>query len=331
MAILISDSFKIRESTSDEWEDILFSINSPGVPPGGTAGQMLTKTGPSDYATAWHTLNGGGPNLLDNWYFVGGGSQLGYGVFPINQRGQTVYTGEGYCIDRWRANGSFTLASDGISIGSDVVLCQRISNINALVGKQLSFSVLTANELITASFVFSIQTINYAVTDDFAIGYITSLGGFTIYARNANAIKILSAKLEIGSTQTLAHQENGVWVLNEIPDYGEELANCQRYYYRLVEDAYGTYAIGFIADDNNRASFIIQHPVPMATVPTPNYIGSFGINTTQFGDATHYYTRGNNMKANLTFTANYNVPRGTVAALQDRGNGNTVIEFSADL
>ena len=28
-------------------------------------------------------------NMLDNWCFVGGCSQLGYGVFPINQRGQT--------------------------------------------------------------------------------------------------------------------------------------------------------------------------------------------------------------------------------------------------
>ena len=26
------------------------------------------------------------PNLLDNWYFVGGGSQQGGGQFPINQR-----------------------------------------------------------------------------------------------------------------------------------------------------------------------------------------------------------------------------------------------------
>ena len=37
-------------------------------------------------------------------------------------------------------------------------------------------------------------------------------------------------KLELGSTQTLAHKENGVWVLNEIPDYQTELLKCQRYY-----------------------------------------------------------------------------------------------------
>ena len=41
-------------------------------------------------------------------------------------------------------------------------------------------------------------------------------------------------KLELGSVQTLAHQENGVWVLNEIPDYGEQLARCQRYFQRIV-------------------------------------------------------------------------------------------------
>ena len=39
-----------------------------------------------------------------------------------------------------------------------------------------------------------------------------------------------AAKLELGSQQTLAHQENGAWVLNEIPDYGEQLRRCQRYF-----------------------------------------------------------------------------------------------------
>ena len=34
------------------------------------------------------------PNLLDNWYFAD----------PINQRGETEYTGSGYSIDRWRTN-----------------------------------------------------------------------------------------------------------------------------------------------------------------------------------------------------------------------------------
>lgn len=43
---------------------------------------------------------------------------------------------------------------------------------------------------------------------------------------------IHAAKLELGSTQTLAHQdENGNWVLNDPPpNKALELAKCQRYY-----------------------------------------------------------------------------------------------------
>lgn len=58
MSVLISDSFKIRESTSDEWEDIQFSINSPGVPVGGTAGQVLAKNSATNYDTEWINLAG---------------------------------------------------------------------------------------------------------------------------------------------------------------------------------------------------------------------------------------------------------------------------------
>ena len=53
MSVLISDSFKIRESTSDEWENIQFSINSPGVPAGGMTGQVLKKASATDYDTVW--------------------------------------------------------------------------------------------------------------------------------------------------------------------------------------------------------------------------------------------------------------------------------------
>lgn len=47
----------------------------------------------SNYQKALRNI-GGRPNrnLLDNWYFVGGGSQQGGGQFPINQRGETSYS-----------------------------------------------------------------------------------------------------------------------------------------------------------------------------------------------------------------------------------------------
>lgn len=49
-------------------------------------------------------IYGMGKNLLRNWYFVGGGSQQGAGIFPINSRGNTTYTGSTSTIDGWHTN-----------------------------------------------------------------------------------------------------------------------------------------------------------------------------------------------------------------------------------
>ena len=45
------------------------------------------------------------PNLLTNWYFVGGGSHIATNLFPINQRGksdtETIPSGGYFWIDCW--------------------------------------------------------------------------------------------------------------------------------------------------------------------------------------------------------------------------------------
>jgi hypothetical protein len=40
-------------------------------------------------------------------------------------------------------------------------------------------------------------------------------------------VEIKAIKLELGTEQTLAHQENGAWVLNSVPKYEEQLILCQ--------------------------------------------------------------------------------------------------------
>jgi hypothetical protein len=45
-----------------------------------------------------------------------------------------------------------------------------------------------------------------------------------------DSIRAIAAKLEIGSTQTLAHLDGSTWVLNELPNFSMELAKCQRYF-----------------------------------------------------------------------------------------------------
>ena len=64
-------------------------------------------TGEKQMARLNIAAGGSNRNLLDNAYFVGGGSQLGDGVFPINQRGTTFYSlPYGNIFDRWHIQGA---------------------------------------------------------------------------------------------------------------------------------------------------------------------------------------------------------------------------------
>lgn len=88
-------------------------------------------------------------NLLDNWYFVGGGSQSGNGVFPINQRGQTSYSAAGYGIDRWyrstTATGNILVNANGLA-SSTVLFIRQANDIQPqLIGKTLTYSILWRN------------------------------------------------------------------------------------------------------------------------------------------------------------------------------------------
>ena len=142
------------------------------------------------------------PNLLDNWYFA----------YPVNQRNVsgTIDT-VGYFLDRWKlVSGSVTIGSNGIILNGTIVQI-----LETAVGTDVTASALTTEGVVVASYDNNSKTISLTGT------------GQTFVA----------AKLELGSTQTLAHRENGVWVLNEIPDYGEQLARCQRYFQTFATES----------------------------------------------------------------------------------------------
>lgn len=193
------------------------------------------------------------PNLLDNAYFIGGGSQGNHGKFPINQRGQTSYNGAGYTIDRWHnaSNaGAVTLSSDGIllvsSNGNWANLNQYPANPTGLFGKLVTLSALGSNgELVEAtgtiptSFPSQEETVLSAgaLTDGPLI--MIRMDATKIHFRISTNVtnlttKVVAMKLELGSGQTLVHQENGSWVLNEIPSYWQELEKCQHYLYPVI-------------------------------------------------------------------------------------------------
>ena len=90
-----------------------------------------------------------------------------------------------------------------------------------------------------------------------------------------SSITILAAKLELGDHQTLAYQdEEGNWQLFETPDYGEELAKCQRYQLNLPYGNTPNFSpIGFgYAITDTQVRILIPNPSTMRTNPSISYL-----------------------------------------------------------
>lgn len=289
------------------------------------------------------------PNLLDNWYFVGGGSQGSTGIFPINQRGQSTYSGAGYCIDRWKiANTpvSATLNSDALTVSKTSALTSGYFAIRQDFGS-LPAGTYTASALIkSASGVFRITagssgtSANRISSDDFSSAGLVTVTGtlsamsdatFAFAGRDGSNsdFQIIACKLELGSSQTLAHnegtEENPNWVLNELPDYYAELSKAQHYFMRfnLVNTGFLGLAIA-----QNANYCILPIPLPnMAKSPTVSLTsgallaGSISIASIAYYSrtATDVMVRLNNTGA---FTASQTYP---VTA-----SGATIVDISAE-
>ena len=144
------------------------------------------------------------------------------------------YTGDRYTMDRWRltSDGVLTVADEGIRLTSGALFEPFEYELSSfLKGKTVTYSFLFSdNTLVTKSAVSPSTWGNWDSLIE--IGDIQLIGlesGKRIWARYSSTATAVAVKLELGGTQTLAHKENGVWVLNEIPDFGEQLRRCQRY------------------------------------------------------------------------------------------------------
>ncbi len=212
-------------------------------------------------------------NLLINWYFLR----------PVNQQGLTAYQVRGYTIDMWR---TWTAASR-VSLSENGVLVDR-TNADAdgiyqyfedgeslLVGKIVTISVLTKEYgLINKSGILTSGSSSIIQTTEFGdIALFHSLTKtppffFRISVNAGKAVTVIAAKLEFGSSQTLAHKEGSKWVLNEIPDYTAELEKCQRYFwrYKFIGEWSKTAFIQAFTATRLEGQFIA--PVQMRTLPT---------------------------------------------------------------
>lgn len=178
-------------------------------------------------------------NLLDNWYFGN----------PVNQRDVSgTISSAGYFLDRWKlVSGSVTISADGITLNGTM---QQVLE-TAPVG------TVTASALTQAGVGEVVPTYN------------SETKTVTVTAAGE---KLVAVKLELGTEQTLAHQNSsGAWVLNEIPDYGEELTRCMRYL-QIISTPYDTSGNGVaIGYANNTVDLWVPIPlaVPMRISPTP--------------------------------------------------------------
>ena len=176
-------------------------------------------------------------NLLDNWYFVGGGSQLGDGVFPINQRGQASYSGTGNTIDRWKCNdpaGVLSLSASGMSITVGTQFCgyQQYLPMGALVEGETYTLSIKINGTVYSWIIPSLSTSGQSQTagwfgNNNIYSYVGVLNGNwrimpfdSANGTTATVSGIQAIKLEAGTVSTLDNDPP--------PDFGEELRKCQR-------------------------------------------------------------------------------------------------------
>lgn len=241
------------------------------------------------------------PNLLDNWYFGN----------PVNQRNVsgTIDT-VGYFLDRWKlVSGSVTIGSNGITLNGTIVQI-----LETAVGTDVTASALTAEGVVVASYDNNSKTISLTGT------------GQTFVA----------AKLELGSTQTLAHQKNGMWVPNELPDYGEQLRRCQRYFVNFNPYKMSYFAMPpAVASSAYQAYSAVTLPVAMREQPVVTYGGNIALSQ----DADHAVTAI--LVSDGTFTGScvqlrYDAGAGTLTAnslyrVQGSNDPTSYIWLSADL
>lgn len=228
------------------------------------------------------------PNILDNWYFGN----------PVNQRGQTSWANPSdwqYTIDRWKITPSsvIALADGGITITADFQ--QGLEKDRLEFGRTYTFSVLSSDgRLGKHTFVL---TSDMNINVGFGFGYfVCYLSGDSVWFRiYGDGSTYKAAKLELCSQQTLAHQDaDGNWVLNEIPDYGEQLRRCQRYQLVINSNSTTNCYIGTgVANSSTTARVFVPTPVSLRTKPVitvtgvwalSNGLGGYTVGTIAVGD-----------------------------------------------
>ena len=153
---------------------------------------------------------------------------------PVNQRGQTSYTTNGYTIDRWRLlndNGTLSIGDGYVEFagsGGQAWLTQLIPNANQHIGKTVTFVVELADyqKICVSGVISATNTIQTA-----HVGLTLFIHGVTADYIQLNIVVSANTSYQI---RNVALYE-GEYTAETLPDYkpkgyGVELAECMRYY-----------------------------------------------------------------------------------------------------
>lgn len=212
------------------------------------------------------------PKLTDNWY-------LGN---PVNQRGQTSYTELGYAFDRWMMEGHSFYVDKSANYGGSLHLVMGsepqtfMQKIETMPQQQMTASVLlggasASGYLLVQSWPDAVDSHTVPIQSEMTTITFTptQLGMYRVAIFNGDKtpdIFVRAVGLEPGSQQTVAHKEYGEWVLNEIPKFGDQLAECQRYAL-MLEGAEQFYGGKVFNTDATKVDIFIPTPVTMRTTP----------------------------------------------------------------
>lgn len=268
-------------------------------------------------------------NLLDNPFFT------------VRQRGDGPFTGNVYGVDRWRggnsrttitgASGYITLSTN--SSGNGIlrqILPQTYEGtytFSAVVGGSGSGAMFlqdSGGTIIGDAVEFTTTGSTQLVTLTFTTSG-TAIGGVAVRVNVSNTISVVCAKLELGPYSTLVNDTP--------PNYAEELAKCQRYFYRMtsIGSAY-PFEMGFATSATNFRVVLPTH----CSMNTP--VQSVTMNGGNF------YAYGGGVAAGLT-SVSYTgwVPNGIVVTFVTSGltsaviyalmcnNASSYIDISCDL
>ena len=187
------------------------------------------------------------------------------------------YCTAGYTIDRWKLDiGEAVTLEDGCIClkKSGTYWGEYFADFDQFIGMTLTGSVLLSDgTLRTGSFVYN-GSLNQGQT------FFSSELGFYVQRLSdsltqceinslVDNVKIKAAKLELGSTQTLAHKEGDKWVLNEIPDFGEQLRRCQ-WYCRVYKAGTTLPCLAYPHPDGGWYASVGIPTNGMRTIPTNN-------------------------------------------------------------